>query len=162
MGDASAQEVRWFRSAVDWWLAVILIALPFIEVWALVSVLNSADREAIVSTAFGCGLVAAIYGLLLFPLRYGISDTQLIIRFGVVRRRVALAEIREVYPTHNPLASPALSLNRLAIRTGEGMAGLGLVSPSDRSEFLELLASRTGLVREGDRLVQAGTGGGNT
>lgn len=154
----SPADVRWFRSAVDWWLAVILVALPFTQVWALLSALSSGESESVVATAFGCALVAAIYGLLVFPMRYGISSEQLIIRFGVVRRRIRLADIREVHPTHNPLSSPALSLNRLAIRTGTGMTGISLVSPSNRSEFLETLASRAGLVSEGDRLVRRPVG----
>jgi len=150
----SSADVRWFRSAVDWWLAVILVVLPFTQVWALLSALRSGESESVVATAFGCALVAAIYGLLVFPMRYGIAGEQLIIRFGVVRRRIRLADIREVYPTHNPLSSPALSLDRLAIRTGNGMTGISLVSPSNRSEFLETRASRAGLVSEGDRLVR--------
>ena len=97
----SPADVRWCRSAVDWWLAAILVALPFTQIWALLSALSSGESESVVATAFGCALVAAIYGLLVFPMRYGVSSKQLIIRFGVVRLRIRLADIREVYPTHN-------------------------------------------------------------
>jgi hypothetical protein len=91
------------------------------------------------------------------PVRYGVSSDRLVIRFGVVRRHVDLAAIREVYPTHNPLASPALSLDRLAIRTGDGPFGMSLISPGEREEFLSALASGAGLVRNNDRLVLPGS-----
>ena len=99
----SSADIRWYRSAVDWWLAALLVVLPVTQVWALLSALGSGESESVIATAFGCALVAAIYGLLVFPMRYGISDEQLIIRFGVVRQRIRLSDIREVYPTHNPL-----------------------------------------------------------
>lgn len=91
----------------------------------------------------------------MIPIRYGIEDNWLIIRFGVVRRRIPLSDIREVHPTHNPLSSPALSLDRLAIRIDDGYMGMSLISPAQREEFLTLLASSAVLAREGDRLVRA-------
>ncbi|NTW29135.1 MAG: PH domain-containing protein [Coriobacteriia bacterium] len=151
MSDASA---TWFRSKIDWWIGLILVVLPFIELGGLAAALLAGDREAATAMAMGSGLVAAIYGLLLIPIRYGITEDRLIIRFGVVRRSIPLSDIREVHPTRNPLASPALSLDRLAIRVDEGFIGMSLVSPSEREEFLSLLASSAGLSREGNRLVR--------
>jgi hypothetical protein len=99
-------------------------------------------------------LVAVIYGLLLIPIRYGVSNEHLIIRFGVVRHHIALDAIDEVYPTHNPLSAPALSLERLAIRTAGGPLGMSLISPLEREEFLSTLAGKARLARDGDRLVR--------
>jgi hypothetical protein len=147
-------NVTWFRSKVDWWLGVILVALPLIEIGAFVAALRSGEREGIVAALVGIGIVTAIYALLIIPIRYGLSREELIVRFGVVRSRIRLADILEVYPTHNPLSSPALSLDRLAIRTKAGPFGLSLVSPSQREEFLTELAARADLVREGGRLVR--------
>ncbi|MEP7137417.1 MAG: PH domain-containing protein [Chloroflexota bacterium] len=150
----SHSEFKWFRSAVDWWLGVILLALPLLEFGILIAGLLSGDREVVTVGLLGCGVVAAIYGLLVIPIRYGVSDKYLVIQFGVIRSRVRLNEILEVYPTRNPLASPALSLNRLAIRTGDGPLKMTLISPADRDEFLVMLADNAALVREGDRLVR--------
>ena len=147
-------DVIWFRSKVDWWLGVILVALPLIEIGAFVAALRTGEREGIVTTLVGCLIVAAIYALLVIPIRYGLSREELIVRFGVVRSRIRLADVLEVYPTHNPLSSPALSLDRLAIRTRTGPLGSSLVSPVRREEFLAELAARAGLVREGARLVR--------
>lgn len=147
-------EVRWFRSKVDWWLGVVLLVVPLVELTALVTALRTGDRETAMATAIGVGLVAAVYGLLLTPVRYGLSRECLIIRFGVMRRRVAFDAIDQVRRTHNPLAAPALSLDRLAIQTRGTRLGLNLISPLEREEFLSDLAERAGLARDGDRLVR--------
>jgi hypothetical protein len=153
----SNADVRWFRSKIDWWIGLILVALPVIELGGLAMALRGGDGEAITGMAVACGVVVAIYGLLLIPVRYGVSSDRLVIRFGVVRREIDLAVIREVYPTHNPLGSPALSLDRLAVRTGDGTLGTSLISPAEREEFLSALASGAGLVRDNDRLVLSGS-----
>jgi len=154
LSGVSSAEVKWFRSKIDWWMWLILVALPVIQLRALAAALSDGDGEAIMSAAVACGIVAAIYGLLVIPIRYGVSSDQLVIRFGTRRRYVDMAAIREVYPTRNPLAAPALSLDRLAIRTGDGLAGTSLISPLEREEFLSTLAGAAGLVRNNDRLVR--------
>lgn len=151
---ASDADVMWFRTKVDWWLGVLIAALPFIELGALLSAVRSGDSEAISATVPGVLLVAAIYGLLLIPVRYGLSSESLIVRFGVVRRSIPLASIAEVHPTHNPLSAPALSLDRLAIMTSGRSFVSGLISPAEREKFLTELAARAGLTRDGDRLVR--------
>lgn len=153
----SNADVRWFRSKIDWWMGLILVALPVIELGGLAAALRNGNAEAITSMAVAFGMVAAIYGLLVIPVRYGVSSDRLVIRFGVVRRYIDFAAIREVYPTHNPLGSPALSLDRLAIRTGDGTFGTSLISPAEREEFLSTLGSGAGLVRDNDRLVRPGS-----
>ena len=147
-------EVRWFRSKVDRWLGLVFLVLPLVELTALATALRSGDQEAVLATAVGVGLVVAVYGLLLIPVRYGLSSECLIIRFGVVRRRIPFGSIDEVRRTHNPLAAPALSLDRLAIRVHGTRLGLHLISPLEREEFLSDLAERAGLARDGDRLVR--------
>ena len=155
MSDA---EVKWFGSKIDWWMWLILVALPVIQLRGLLAALGRGDGEAIMSMAVALGIVAAIYGLRVIPIRYGVSSDHLVIRFGVARRYIDVAAIREVYPTHDPLAAPALSLDRLAIRTGHGPFGRSLISPLEREEFLSTLASAAGLVRNNDRLVLPGSG----
>lgn len=147
-------EVKWFRSKVDWWLGLVLLVVPLVELTGLVTALRTGDREAAIATAAGVGLVAAVYGLLLIPVRYGLSNEDLVIRFGVVRRRIALDSIDEVRRTRNPLAAPALSLDRLAIQAQGTRRRLHLISPLEREHFLSYLAERAGLARDGDRLAR--------
>ena len=145
----------WFRSKVDWWLGVVLVLLPVVTVASGIAAIGSGEREGIVAMTVSTALVAAIYGLLVIPVRYGVGREHLIVRFGVVRQRIPLAAITEVYPTHSPLSSPALSLDRLMVRTGRGPLGMTLISPDDRETFLATLAFNAGLERDGDRLVRA-------
>ena len=148
-------ELKWFKSEIDWWIGSIIVGVPVLELALLVSSLQRGDREATVAVFAGCAFVAAIYALLVIPVRYGIGDDVLVVRFGVVRQRIPFTSIREVYPTHAPLSSAALSLDRLAVRTGRGFLGLTLISPREREEFIALLARKANLMRNGERLTQA-------
>jgi hypothetical protein len=81
-------------------------------------------------------------------------EHHLLVRFGICRQRIPLADIAEVHPTHNPLSSPALSLDRLRVQYGQGFFKAVMISPADRNGFLDDLAHKAGLKREGDRLVR--------
>jgi hypothetical protein len=100
-------------------------------------------------------LLFGVYFGLVFPMRYGLDDNHLLVRFGVCRQRIPLSAITEVCPTHNPLSSPALSLDRLRVQFGPGVFKAVMISPADRTRFLDDLAQKAGLRREGDRLVRA-------
>ncbi|MBE0567752.1 MAG: PH domain-containing protein [Krumholzibacteria bacterium] len=148
-------DVSWYRSKVDWWLGVILAAAPLVTFGALGASLVAGDSAGTTAAVVTCVVTVALYGLLVVPVRYGIARSELIVRFGVVRQRIPLASIVEVKPTRNPLSSPALSLDRLAVRTGPGFSAGTMISPADREAFLAMLATRAGLKRDGDRLVRA-------
>ena len=147
---------RWYRSKVDWWVAVLLVVGPLAALAGMAVTLRSGQGFAVLVALFGPALFAAIYVGLVFPMRYGIDGESLVVRFGLVRVRIGLAEITEVRPTRNPLSSPALSLDRLAISTGEASSRRtrALISPAARGEFLTELADRARLRRDGDRLVR--------
>lgn len=83
--------------------------------------------------------VVALYVGVIFPLRYGLTSSALVIRNGMLRTEIPLKLIREVKPTRNPLSSPALSLDRLSVRFGEGRFKEVLISPAKRDEFLQRL-----------------------
>ncbi len=99
-------------------------------------------------------LLLGVYFGLVFPLRYGVDDTHLLVRFGICCQRIPLADIREVYPTRSALGSPALSLDRLHVQYGDGFFKGVMISPADRDGFLDDLAQKARLKREGDRLVR--------
>lgn len=147
----------WYPSKVDRWLGVILVLIPLIELFVVGLSLRSGEAEGIIAGLITLVFVALLYVGVVLPVRYGITDRELIIRFGLVRQRIPLEKITEVRPTRSPLASPALSMDRLAIRTGKGFLPGAQISPARREEFLTLLASRAGLARQGDRLVRVST-----
>lgn len=146
-------DTEWFPSVVDTWLAVLLLALPLIPAATLLwAVLNAG--EGAWAAALSIAIMVAIYAGLIYPMRYGLARGHLIIRNGLMRQRIAYDDVISVYPTRNPLSSPALSNNRLAIQYGPGFFKRVMISPARRGEFLDALAERTGLVRDGDSLIR--------
>ena len=148
------QQTDWYRSRVDVWIALLLCLPPVSGVLVSVGSALSGDWAGMI---VGMGLslfVAALYLGLVFPMHYGITDTHLVVRCGVCRAHVSLEEIFEVTPTRNPLSAPALSLDRLRVRFGQGLGKTVLISPTDRDRFLDQLAAQAGLQRAGDQLLR--------
>lgn len=149
-----ADSVRWYRSKVDWWLALLLCVPPVASVWVCVALVVDGKTSEL---SWGLGsllFVVGIYFGLVFPMRYGLDNTHLLVRFGLCRLRIPLVDILEVYPTHNPLSSPALSLDRLHVQFGQGFSKAVMISPADRDHFLDDLAATAGLKRKEDRLAR--------
>lgn len=144
----------WYPSKVDWWLAVVLCLPPVASVAVTVSLVLDGRSSELIWGLASILLVIGVYGGLIFPTRYGLDASHLIVRFGLCRRRIPLRQISEVEPTRNPLSSPALSLDRLSVHFGTGLLGTVMISPSARDRFLDDLAGRADLTREGDRLVR--------
>ncbi len=149
-----AETVRWYRSKVDWWLALVLCIPPIVSIAVCVALVVDGKTSELALGLGSCLLVFGIYFGLVFPMRYGLDDTHLLVRFGLCRQQIPLVDISEVHPTHNPLSSPALSLDRLHVQFGQGVFKFVMISPNDRSRFLDDLAKTAGLKREGDRLIR--------
>jgi hypothetical protein len=145
---------RWYSSKVDWWLAILLAVAPLVTIGAVIGAV--AAGTGLTAALLGVAFLAAIYVGLVLPMKYGMDDEHLVIRHGLVRQRIALQDIVEVFPSRNPLSSPALSLDRLEIRYGDDYPRSAMVSPAARSEFLSELARRAQLRQDGDRLVRSG------
>jgi len=149
-----AGTMRWYRSKVDGWLALVLCIPPVASIAVCVALVLDGKTSEL---PWGIGIVLFVFGIyfgLIFPMRYGLDDTHLLVRFGLCRQRIPLVDISEVHPTHNPLSSPALSLDRLRLQFGQGCFKTVMISPADRNGFLDDLANKAGLNREGDRLVR--------
>ena len=90
------------------------------------------------SAAAATVLVAAgIPAWIFTTTRYELSRETLVVRSGPFRWNICLAEIKSITPTHNPLSSPALSLDRLRIEYGQGRAVM--ISPNNKVAFLRAL-----------------------
>lgn len=147
--------MNWYPSKVDVLIAVAIGAMVVAVLGAWISVWQSVDGAGLWETALTTVAVAGILVGLVFPMRYGIGSDWLVVRFGLCRLRIRLADIASVEPTRNPLASPALSLQRLYLVYGPGLAGNVMISPADKDAFLDELAAKAGLLRSGDRLSRA-------
>ncbi len=146
-----------YRSKIDWWLALIIgitaLGPPAAEAIRIAK--GDAAPGSLLTTLLFCGFFVAVILLLAFPVQYEITASHLKIRSGVLRWAVPLAAIEQVYPTHNPLSSPALSLDRLKIDKTDG--GFVMISPKDQDRFLrDLQNAAPHLLRIGDRLVRDG------
>jgi len=140
-----------YRSKVDPWIGLLLIALPVLcLVVALVLQASGDPGEALIGWLTLAGIVV-LYVALVWPIEYTLEPEALVIRFGLVRSRLPYDSVRAVEPSRGLLAAQALSMDRLAIRT-EGKLPT-LISPQDRDRFLDDLAVHTPhLVRAGDGL----------
>jgi hypothetical protein len=146
--------LRWYPSKVDLWIGVLLALGPLVCVGTLGALIVSGETEGLAVGAGATAFLFAIYLGLVFPMRYGIDEKDIVVRHGLVSQRIPLRDITEVAPTRNPLSSPALSLDRLHIKFGEGFFRAAMISPAEREAFLAELADKAGLVREGDRLFR--------
>lgn len=151
---ADNADMHWYRSKVDWWIGLLLCVPPVAAVATNVSLLMGEKHEGWLVGAVVAVVVFGIYVGLVFPMRYGLGNGQLIIRSGLLRQKLALSDIVEVHRTHNPLSSPALSLDRLRIQYGQGFFKGVMISPADRQQFLDEIARLAGLTRDGDRLFR--------
>jgi len=144
-----AREV--FRSKVDAWL-VGLIGLGLAA--AVVAMVVGTAAAGAGELGLALGLTLAVTGFvawLFATTRYELDGRELVARAGPFRWRVDLATVQSVTPSRNPLSSPALSLDRLEVRHGDGRCLL--VSPADRDRFLAALArAEPALERHGDAL----------
>jgi hypothetical protein len=150
----STDTMHWYPSKVDWWLAVVLCVPPVASVAACVGLALGGRISELPIGLASVLTVLGIYVGLVFPMRYGLDDAHLVVRFGVCRQRIPLADIIEVRSTHFPLSSPALSLDRLRVQYGPSFFKAVMISPVDRDGFLDELVEKAGLHRDGERLVR--------
>lgn len=70
---------------------------------------------------------------------YVISADVLIVHAGPIRRTVPLRQVQRLRATHNPLSSPALSLDRIEVTYGRRRV---LISPEDKRAFVSAVLKR--------------------
>lgn len=144
-----------YPSKRDAWLAVVLwisIATMLFGAWVVWQVPGRSPYQLAWTAVFL--LFAGFVAWLLHGTRYELQGEVLVIRAGPIRWSRSVHAIREVSPTRNSLSSPALSLDRLAVRF-RGQKLPVMISPLRREEFLaDLLTRARHLERRGDRLVE--------
>ncbi len=129
-------DIQVFRSGIS--------ALVFVPIFALVLGLSGVFAFQIITTqatalAPGLLILIAVGAFLIWILQthYIIGDGKLKIIAGPFRQTVALADIIDATPTRSPLSAPAASLDRLEVRTKDGLSVV--ISPADKQGFLAAL-----------------------
>jgi hypothetical protein len=124
-----------FRSKVDRWIMVLLIAVivfQFVTVGAVA--LQAGDP---MGTTVMTLVAIAVVGLMIWLLigTYYIVDRGILkIVSGPFRWKVPIDQITSVEATRSPLSSPALSMDRIRIRYGKRRRIM--ISPADKAGFL--------------------------
>jgi len=126
-----------FRSAVDTWFYLVVIAAGAIVIAAFFPVMATGSSGAVAA-----GVVSAIVAIglplwLLASTRYTVTHEMLIVRSGPFRWHIPRSEISQIQSSRSLLSSPALSLDRLEIKYGAGKSLL--VSPADKEAFVRAL-----------------------
>ena len=131
-----------FESKIDWWIPALLfggLSLGTLE-WALGAAAPWYD-----SLGLGVGWALSVW--IVLQTFYEFRGEELLIRCGPFSRRLRIQDIESAQPSRNPLASMALSLDRIAIkvRTGRGV----LISPRDKARFLRELVKKQSATKKG-------------
>jgi hypothetical protein len=135
-----------FSTKVDLWILLLLTLVPL---GALAAVLATKDTLVLLIVVVAWTAI----GFVLLPCDYTLEEERLVVRSGLVKWRIPYRDIRRVYPTRNPLSSPAWSLDRIAIVYGKACV---MVSPKDKVGFATELMRRAGLKPNGEELVREG------
>lgn len=128
-----------YSSRIDVWLVVMLLGSAGFVIAVVGAALLRGEFPVLLAVpTLAIGVALPIWTLL--GTRYVLADDFLRIRCGPFRWRIALAEITAMTRTRSPLASPALSLQRL--RIDYGRSGKVMISPMDCAAFVRALEMR--------------------
>jgi hypothetical protein len=119
-----------FRSKIDGWLVIVMVAALAISLIAIAPAVYQGLWWVVIPLAGTFGFVLWV----MLGTYYGIEGNRLVVRSGPFRWRIPINEIEEMTPTHNPLSSPALSLDRLRIKYSGGRSVM--ISPEDKDRFI--------------------------
>jgi hypothetical protein len=134
-----------YTSKIDTWLLVVLVGAVIACLVAFVFSLRTGSVPAIVATLPALLIGAGLPVWLMTSTSYTLSDTALLVKSGPFKWQVPIEQITSITPTSNPLSSPALSLDRLRIDYGRGQSIM--ISPKDKSQFIQDLEARRGSLR---------------
>jgi hypothetical protein len=138
-------------------ISLMIIIWIAILVPTVAGIIEIASRRLLASGLFLLMMEVFIVSLL-YPLQYEITRSMLLVRSGIVRWEVPLADIMAIVPVRNFRSSPAWSRDRLLIayRRRNKLVPL-LISPERRQEFLqELITKSPGLEPEGNGYARSG------
>lgn len=118
--------MKTFRSKIDWWLILIIVGIfsyPIVE--------------GILTNQYGLSITMISILIIMFwmfsKIKYVIEETML----KVWWIKIDIHSIKRIYKTNNPLSSPALSLDRIAIVYNK--YDEVLISPKLKKEFVDEL-----------------------
>jgi len=132
-----------FRSKIDWWLLLIFIVITA----NIIMKIYEANHHYSLASNFPhliiYSLIIFVIWLPIFNTYYVVENDTLIIKSLVFRWKINIKDITQIQPTHNPLSSPALSLDRLKIYyMKNGEVASVMISPKDKEGFFQAINKR--------------------
>ncbi|QBZ97598.1 PH domain-containing protein [Flavobacterium sangjuense] len=116
-----------YKSKIDWWLGLPLLYPIFLSVTSMI------EGEWIGYPVFIFFLLFIVF--ISKSTRYIIAENQLIVKsMFVVNDRIDISKIRKIEKTNSILSSPALSLDRIAIKFNK--FDEVYISPKEKQNFL--------------------------
>ena len=132
----SKSQHKIFKSKVDAWVAISFIALLVAPLFIFLQIdtfsLNEERSQSVLVTAG----VSVLVMLLVFSLRYEVSDNTLYIKSFLYKKTIPIKNIRKVTSKRGWLSAPAMSSKRLVIHYSTGSVE---ISPKDVDAFLEAI-----------------------
>lgn len=116
-----------YKSKVDWWLGLVLVYPIFRSVASII--------EGDWIGYLGIVLCLLFIVFISKSTRYIITENQLIVKcMFIVNDKIEISKIRKIEKTNSILSSPALSLDRIAIKFNK--YDEVYISPKERQNFL--------------------------
>lgn len=147
-------KVKTYKSAVDLWLALILIGTPLMIIFSGVSIafgLHLLQWHANIGRVVGFILIGSgiaigvLIAMFSYPCQYVLREKELQIQCGILQAIVPYHAIRRIELSCSMWSAPALSLNRVKIVLDDGIR---LISPKDRTGFIADLQSKIDATRK--------------
>ena len=133
-----------YPSAIDLWIAVVLIMSPMFAAAIGVYAWTEGERDgAIILLITACATLLLTLGLTI-PCRYTIEEEDLHVRCGIISYRIPLKTVERVEPSRTWVSGPALSMKRVMVFTKFRNY---VLSPADREGFIADLSSAAAAAR---------------
>jgi len=139
-----------FPSAVDGWLATVLIGAPIVVVTFGGFMLTKSIAAGVI-TIFTGVLVGGIMAAFAIPCVYTLTDEYLKIKSGVIEDDIPLKKIRKAEKSGSAWSAPTLSLRRVKITLEDGSR---VISPKDRDGFISDLTALLSREKEANQSAQ--------
>ncbi len=117
-----------YKSKIDWWLGLLLVYPIFLGITSIIE----GDR-------MGYFVIASCFLFIFFiskSTRYIITEDKLIVKcMFIVNERIEISKIKKIEKTNSILSSPALSLDRIAIKFNK--FDEVYISPKEKQAFVD-------------------------
>ena len=137
-----AGEAKTYRTAIDWWLGLLLGGCEVLLVCLAVEPIINQGK--IIWTMLFVSVGTSLLILPLFGIKYILYSEHMLISMSLYGKlRIRYTDIVEVKKTNNPLSSAAMSLRRIQIDYVENnIHRVVLISPVGRKTFIEELEQK--------------------